>query len=152
MIAIGGERALANFPDGTLITWLRIPGDETSRAVAFVHTEWPDPGPDTEPVIWISPGGWNPMSPTEAGINYPAFALVLGPLGDFIDAADGVRELDLGELVSGVVEHGGTWAREKALECASRAWAGMGSVRNRDATMLETADKFEAWLDRPVPE
>lgn len=36
---VSSRTGLTNVPDGTLITWLRIPGDPTSEAVAFVRHE-----------------------------------------------------------------------------------------------------------------
>lgn len=77
---------LRTLPDGTIISWLRVPGDRTSEAVAFVRRE----------------------------------------------------------VSSGVLDHGGTWAREKALECASRVNTGRGGPA---AITLAMASEFQDYLE-----
>jgi hypothetical protein len=93
MITLTCDTEVENLPDGSLITWLRIPGDETSRAVAFVRQEvQPCSGTAAckfneclcETITWVSPGGWQPMSVRQAAIIYPVHVISLGDidLGD----------------------------------------------------------------------
>ncbi|WAB09559.1 hypothetical protein SEA_WOOPER_56 [Gordonia phage Wooper] len=63
--------AIKALPDGSLISWLRVPGDESSEAAAFVRHE----GDDT----WLSPGGWDPL-PISA-VDLPAQIVRFGPVG-----------------------------------------------------------------------
>ena len=79
-----GEGDLYALADGTLLTWERITGDATSMAIAFVHSEADPDDPEADPVLWISPGGWQPVSPMQAGITYPAIAL--GTLAEIMAA------------------------------------------------------------------
>lgn len=136
------EKHLGALPDGTIITWLRIPSDPTSEAVAFVHREV-DPGQrgrGVESVIWVSPGGWQPMTPDEAGVTYPATVVRFGEI-----QAEHYLGTELETLGETLVEcnHGGTWAREKALEAAVILYAGYP-----EKFSLDTAEHFEHWLDR----
>lgn len=154
---IQDEAHLRTLPDGTIISWLRIPSDRTSEAVAFVRREVEDLGPcgpyDASGVdcgqrvtVWISPGGWDPQTPQSAGVTYPAQVVRFGEFNP--EHYLGAELPMLGEtLASGVLDHGGTWAREKALECATRAWAGMSAVRDRNGAIVETAKVFEQYLD-----
>lgn len=82
---INGEGDLYALADGTLLTWERITGDATSMAIAFVHSEADPDDPEADPVLWISPGGWQPVSPMQAGITYPAIAL--GTLAEIMTAS-----------------------------------------------------------------
>lgn len=145
---IKDEAHLRTLPDGSIISWLRIPGDTTSEAVAFVRREVTTESGLPQVDVWISPGGWDPMTIAQAGVTFPAQVVRTGEYhhGQYLGA-----ELPLLTELATTCAHGGTWAREKALECASRAWAGMSAVRDRDGTMLETARKFEAYLD-PEPD
>lgn len=69
LLAVDSWEALSVLPDGTIISWLRIPGDPTSRAIAFLRRDVdPETGDDLH---WISPGGWEPMSPAQAAVTYP---------------------------------------------------------------------------------
>ena len=134
---------LEALPDGTIVTWLRIPGDPTSEAVAFVRheDEWipaSDPERDgtTCRTTWVSPGGWHPLSPEEAGVSYPCLA--------FTDPMP-TAPIDVLTL-----DQGGTWSREKALEAASRVYQGCGmeadNVLHEGITAL--AETFDDWLTR----
>lgn len=141
---------LRTLPDGSIISWLRIPGDRTSEAVAFVRREVTTESGLPQVDVWISPGGWDPQTIESAGVTFPAHVVRFGEFNPehYLGA-----ELPLlsETLASGVLDHGGTWAREKALECASRAWAGMSAIRDRDGAILDTARRFEAYLD-PEPD
>ncbi len=75
---VSSRTGLTNVPDGTIITWLRIPGDSTSEAVAFVRHEddydTPTAHGGAVRTTWVSPGGWAPQSPEDAGVTYPCVA------------------------------------------------------------------------------
>lgn len=146
---------LARVPDGTVISWLRIPGDHTSEAVAFVRheteqrtdldgrpmafgTEAPGELPGMMTTVWISPGGWDPMSIEDAGVNFPATVIRWGEVT--------VSEEPLGYLPALTLDSGGTWAREKALEAAARLFTGAGV--HVDDSVLRVADRFVGWLKR----
>lgn len=148
MIEVYAEESLAHIPDGSIIEWERIAGDQTSTAVAYLHREV-EAQTDADgrtiaegPVTWISPGGWQPMTVEEAGLTYPVRVIRLGP--DNPPAPPVVPELPQ----TWPLIQGGTWAREKALECASRAWAGMSAIRDRDGEIIKTAARFEEWLQQ----
>lgn len=170
MIEVNDEAHLASLPDGSIIRWLRIPGDDTSEAVAFIRVEVESDHHDsihpTPPVrtTWISPGGWQPMSIAEAGITYPVHVIHLGKfnpahwpgseaplIGNGFTGvmADG-SEMPLYPFDSGItnVMHGGTWPREAALVAAVTRVAGLAWT---DEDILALADKFVAWLD-PAPD
>ncbi|URM86151.1 hypothetical protein SEA_BIGGITYBASS_51 [Gordonia phage BiggityBass] len=70
---------LLTFPDGSLVCWQRIPGDLTSTAVAFLHTERVG---DAEVVHWLSPGGWDPQNPAEVIEVWPVQVLIERPAED----------------------------------------------------------------------
>ncbi|ACF05059.1 hypothetical protein Nigel_56 [Mycobacterium phage Nigel] len=141
---------LRTLPDGTIISWLRITGDPTSEAVAFVRREVTNESGFPTVDVWISPGGWDPQTIESAGVTFPAHVVRLGEFNP--EHYLGAEIPLLSEtLASGVLDHGGTWAREKALECASRVWAGMSAIRDRDGAILDTARKFEDYLD-PEPD
>lgn len=168
MIEVNDQDHLERLPDGTIITWLRIPGDETSRAVAFVRAETicvpPKDGRPFDRVVWISPGGWAPMTIDDAGITYPVTVVALGdtpydwrPAEPHFDVRPELPTFEVpqfGELMTG-----GTYPRDHALECAARVAAG-DAVNDRLAArpedVLSMADKFVEWLqhepDRPEPE
>lgn len=128
------ESDLVGLPDHAAISWRRIPGDESSRAIAYVNVE-ADPDAPAGLVVWLSPGGWQPMSPSDAGVTYPVTVEVLpwnyqSPLAPL-------------EAGHGVLVSGGTWPREHALEAATRLHAGRGvSVQ----VALDVADAFVDWL------
>lgn len=166
MIEVTDQAHLERLPDGTIIRWLRIPGDETSEAVAFVRVELeqrtdidgrpmafgneaPGEMPGMMRTVWISPGGWQPMSIEEAGITYPVHVVRLGddhPVAahDCCLGTEHVEELSSPPEVF-TIDSGGTWAREKALECAVRYW---GNSSRTASCVTETAEAFEAWLTR----
>ncbi|QPX62172.1 hypothetical protein PBI_INDLOVU_57 [Mycobacterium phage Indlovu] len=154
MSAPGGmirdARHLRTLPDGTIISWLRIPGDPTSEAVAFVRREV---DPQQGVVVWISPGGWSPHTIEEAGVTFPCEVI---RLGDFHpDQYPAAEELPVLTEALAECAHGGTWSREKALECASRVYQGLGVPLGMEAEniVLGVADRFADWLDRElVPE
>lgn len=162
MIVIPDQAALEALPDGTTITWERIPGDSTSRAVAFVHTDVdPDaPTRDTARVTWVSPGGWDPKSPEDAGVTYPAHVVVYGDLTEWlfdggapIATAEGFMPdpplFTALEATAYPLISGGTWPRESALAAAARVFGGKGTNRTAADTVLAVADQFVAWLERP---
>jgi hypothetical protein len=137
-------------PDGTVISWLRIPGDHTSEAVAFVRRETdPETG---KPVIWITPGGWSPHTIESAGVTFPCSVVRWGEF--HLDTLPASELPMLTETIEECV-HGGTWAREKALECAARVYQGRGFTSGGEARdglgllILSLAGVFEAYLDPP---
>ncbi|AXH68269.1 hypothetical protein SEA_TYDOLLA_59 [Mycobacterium phage Tydolla] len=141
MLEIYDRASLENLPDGTIIEWLRVEDDRTSRAVAFVNVEidYETPTPHGGPtrVVWISPGGWAPMTVDLAGINYPVKVVQLGPFrADHMvpDMHDG-----------GVLPIPSSPDRRVALECAARVWEGQGG-RDRAKNVIDTAEQFLAWL------
>lgn len=148
---IRDEAHLNTVPDGTIISWQRIPGDPTSEAVAFVRREMSSEHHTAckfneclcdGAVVWISPGGWQPMPPDEAGVTYPATVVRWGAFT--AEHYLGGELATLGETLV-ACEHGGTWAREKALEAAVILYAGCP-----EKFSLDTAEHFEHWLDRDV--
>lgn len=142
------EAHLRTMPDGTIISWLRIVGDKSSEAVAFVRREVTSGQGYLQVDVWISPGGWDPMSIAEAGVTFPCQVVRVGEyqaehyLGSEIPLLSET-------LVSGVLDHGGTWAREKALECAARVNTGRGGPA---AVTLALASQFQDYLDPDEPE
>ncbi|QGH75307.1 hypothetical protein I5G61_gp59 [Mycobacterium phage Quesadilla] len=157
---IRDERHLATLPDGTIISWQRIVGDPTSEAVAFIRREIED----GHAVVWVSPGGWSPHTIEEAGVTFPAQVIRLGTFNPdhYLPSELPV----LGEALAEVT--GGTWGREKALECAARLFAGTAPVpfevegrimvkaseaefeKWLSQCVLRAAENFETWLDREV--
>ncbi|AYP70044.1 hypothetical protein I5G62_gp58 [Mycobacterium phage CRB2] len=155
---IRDARHLETLPDGTIISWQRIAGDPTSEAVAFIRREIED----GHAVVWVSPGGWSPHTIEEAGVTFPAQVVRLGTFNPdhYLPAELPI----LGEALAEV--SGGTWGREKALECAARLFAGTAPVpfdrggkvkvdvseREFDKWLrqcvLRAAENFENWLDR----
>jgi len=146
---IRDSRHLRTLPDGTIISWLRIPGDATSEAVAFVRREV---DPEQGVVVWISPGGWSPHTIEDAGVTFPCEVIRLGAFHP--DQYPAAEELPvLTEALAEVGEiHGGTWAREAALAAAARVYQGLGIPLGLEASsiVLATAEHFEDWLDRDV--
>ncbi|AEJ94622.1 hypothetical protein FDI63_gp055 [Mycobacterium phage ChrisnMich] len=134
---------LRTLPDGTIISWLRVPGDRTSEAVAFVRREVSNESGFPQVDVWISPGGWDPQTIESAGVSFPAHVVRFGEFNPehYLGA-----ELPLlsETLASGVLDHGGTWAREKALECASRVNTGRGGPA---AITLAMASEFQDYLE-----
>lgn len=158
---VASAAELEAVPDGTVISWLRIPGDHTSEAVAFVRQEieqrpcaW-SPA-DGRPinfaetrVTWISPGGWDPMSVEDAGVTFPATVIRWGEVP--------ASEFDASQIPIYAVPdmHGGTWSRETALKAAVELFRGDTLYvlpRNGGgpilAPVLQVAEDFQAWLDR----
>ncbi|QWY84402.1 hypothetical protein SEA_KNOCKER_60 [Mycobacterium phage Knocker] len=134
---------LSVVPDGTIITWLRIPGDPTSEAVAFVRREM-DLSSGT-PVVWISPGGWSPQTIESAGVTFPAHVVRWGDVSVTAYTAPEVPAL------VETLDSGGAWNRGQALECAARVRAG-DAANSRDwvtaESVLNMADTFLEWLTR----
>ena len=154
MTAIRDEAHLKVVPEGTIISWLRIPGDPTSEAVAFVRRQIeavsPEAGRPFDVTVWVSPGGWEPQTIESAGVTFPCQVIRWGEFD-----MDAVPASALPLLTETLAEcnHGGTWAREKALECASRVFLGLathGGVVD-SAAVMSMADHFEAWLDPSTP-
>lgn len=154
------QEQLEALPDGTIISWRRIPGDETSRALAFVRVEVVtdqsfayDVG---ERIVWISPGGWAPQTPESAEITYPVEVIRLGEFRPEGLVAEQMRAEYFTAMANAVdvpppatfdLLHGGTWARETALKAAVHLY-GPDSVLPQLDHVLATAEAFEAWLDR----
>ncbi|AER48972.1 hypothetical protein CM14_gp59 [Mycobacterium phage Acadian] len=155
---VASAAELETVPDGTVISWLRIPGDHTSEAVAFVRQEieqrpcaW-SPA-DGRPinfaetrVTWISPGGWDPMSVEDAGVTFPATVIRWGE----VPVNDEPLPPQAFTLASG-----GTWSRETALKAAVELFRGDTLYvlpRNGEGPVLgpvlQVAEDFQAWLDR----
>lgn len=136
---------LHGVPDGTVISWLRIPGDHTSEAVAFVRreVEYDDEG-TAEVVIWVSPGGWNPLTVEQAGVTFPATVIRWGEVA--------VSEQP---MISNTLLSGGTWPRETALHAAVELFKHDTLYvlpRNGEGPLLgpvfDVADEFVRWLTR----
>lgn len=155
MIEVTDQAHLEALPDGTIISWLRILGDETSRAVAFVRVERDAAQDGTDQtVMWISPGGWQPMTPDEAGITYPVEVVRFGEYpSQHLDQPEKVEALD--GMLSGELVSGGTYPRDEALRAAARVFQGCGQdgLRYDDLrdTVTDMAEGFERWLDRLAP-
>lgn len=81
LMQLHSQNSLECLPDGSVISWERLLGDDTSRAIAFTRTEY---GEDGQPVFWISPGGWQPMAPGDAGVTYPVTVLWIGSPADHL--------------------------------------------------------------------
>ncbi|QNJ56119.1 hypothetical protein KNV18_gp54 [Mycobacterium phage Heath] len=133
---------LRTLPDGTIISWLRVPGDRTSEAVAFVRREVSNESGFPQVDVWISPGGWDPQTIESAGVSFPAHVVRFGEFNP--EHYLGAELPLLTDLASGVLDHGGTWAREKALECASRVNTGRGGPA---AITLAMASEFQDYLE-----
>jgi hypothetical protein len=137
-------------PDGTVISWLRIPGDQTSEALAFVRREVEyDDGPDGPTVhggphatVWVSPGGWDPQTIESAGVTFPCHVIRWGDVSQSI-----ITGTELPALVE-TLESGGSYSRASALDASARFCADTPTSVER---MLEIAETFEEWLNRPVP-
>lgn len=157
MIEVNTEAELEALPDGTIIRWLRIPGDSTSEAVAFVRQQIEaDHDIDNrqvrvDTVTWISPGGWQPMTVEDAGITYPVEVVRFGETSTLAERVAAVPPqiwpADNLEALTG-----GTWAREKALDAAARVHQQAGyaghTVKFLGDKITDLAEVFEAWLDR----
>lgn len=162
------QAQLEALPDGTIISWLRIPGDETSRALAFVRVEVVtdqsfayDVG---ERIVWISPGGWAPQTPESAEITYPVEVIRLGEFRPEGLVAEQMRAEYFTAMANAVdvpppatfdLLHGGTWARETALKAAVRVFQGLGltpgyTTEEFAALVTSTSEVFEAHLNRAV--
>ena len=151
---LNGEGDLYALADGTLITWLRIPSDPTSHAIAFVNIEHIDDPDAPEPtVLWISPGGWMPMTPTGADVTYPCVAL--GTLQEIVDGqhmldqmVNDVRPVTLPEVRT--LDVGGSWPslRVEALKAAAQVWGVIAAAQHKFETsnVLDTAALFADWL------
>lgn len=163
-------------PDGTIIRWLRIPGDETSEVVAFVRHETEnvprsehlgDSSRMSRDVMWISPGGWQAMTLEDAGVTYPAEVLRWGSAASVADARAKFDQIQADQKFSAWPEHpeafcstpgminldtltGGTWARETALNAAAVVMAGEASNASNwinAKQVTDMAEAFEEWLD-----
>lgn len=144
---IASAAELERVPDGTIISWLRIPGDSTSEAVAFVRVEaWRAPMTgETGRDVWISPGGWDPMSVEQAGVSFPATVIRWG-------------EVAISEeppVAVGTLDSGGAYTRIAALDAAVQLFRGDSLYvlpRNGEGPnlqpVLDTAKVFETHLLR----
>jgi hypothetical protein len=136
---------LAVVPDGTIITWERIVGDPTSMAVAFIRRELAHDNDCFEdrctctPVVWISPGGWDPQTIAQAGVTFPATVVRWGEVSSTVYTAP-----ELPAVIE-TLEMGGTYHRASALDAAARVAAG---TNQSDEGILATATAFERWLNR----
>lgn len=142
---VADRTELERVPDGTVISWLRIPGDHTSEAVAFVRREIDHDdqiGPPRQ-VTWISPGGWDPMSIEQAGVTFPATVIRWGEVP--------ISEPEILPQVFSI-ESGGTWSRQAALDAAARVFTGSGPRPVIGEQVLDTAEMFQEWLTRPAPD
>jgi hypothetical protein len=140
-VIVSSRTGLTNVPDGTLITWLRIPGDPTSEAVAFVRHEddYETPAAHGGPTrtTWVSPGGWAPQSPEEAGVTYPCHVVNLAAPAtpedrEIKDDAD---------------------ARRDALFAAALVYQGNGTEASADwlnGQVTALADGLAEWLTPPL--
>lgn len=150
---IASASELERVPDGTVISWLRIPGDSTSEAVAFVRREVETDHDDetetpvTREVVWISPGGWAPHTIESAGVTFPATVIRWGEVT--------VSEAPADALQSYVLDSGGQYARASALDAAVRLFGGDSLYvlpRNGEGPKIEVvlavAKRFEEHLLR----
>ena len=146
---IHDEHHLVVVPDGTVISWLRIPGDRTSEAVAFVRREVDYDTPTVHggphATVWISPGGWDPMTIEQAGVNFPAHVIRWGDVSQtLITAAEAPALVE-------TLESGGTYLRASALDAAAQVAAG-NAVNSREWVdpegVLADADKYLEWMQR----
>lgn len=145
------EAELCELPDGTLISWLRIPTDPTSKAIAFVNHEIEDTGEtssaaDLRRVTWVSPGGWDPKSPSEVGVTYPCVAL--GTLEQLmVDHWAVMRDsMQFATAQSYTYDVGGTSVRSQAVFAAINWCAADRGSRTEE--MLAIAVDIEQWLTR----
>ena len=145
-VIVSSRTGLTNVPDGTIITWLRIPGDSTSEAVAFVRHEDDYDSPTTyggpSRVTWVSPGGWHPQSPEDAGVTYPCVAhteIVTG-----CPTAATPEEVE----IQAVADH-----RRDALFAAALVYQGNGTEASADwlnGQVTALADGLAEWLTPPL--
>jgi hypothetical protein len=147
-VIVNSAAELEQLPDGTIITWLRIPGDRTSEAVAFVRAEYESMGPGVrglQRVTWISPGGWDPKSVEDAGVTFPCVAFT-----DPSPYAEAEAQVETFPVITG-----GTWPREAALEAAAQVYQGTGMdglmTDDLAGNITQLADRLVTWLaDEPV--
>lgn len=142
---IHDEHHLAVAPDGTVISWLRIPGDPTSEAVAFVRREVDYDNPTVHggphATVWISPGGWDPMTIEQAGVTFPAHVIRWGDVSTTLIRAD-----EAPALVE-TLDSGGAYQRVAALDAAARAYQGMTVMSGkREDKIIGVAETFLDWL------
>lgn len=132
-------------PDGTIISWLRLPHDPTSEAVAFVRRER-DPAEGVS--VWISPGGWQPHSVDSVGLTFPVRIIRLGEFNPehYCDQwSDRLLPLLPSEALTADTAAA---TRAAALDAAVAFWA--DAARTPDDVMA-TAERFEVWLNRVEP-
>lgn len=146
LMSVQTWEALSILPDGSIISWLRVPGDPSSRAVAFLNR---DIDPDTGEVVhWVSPGGWSPMTPDQAGINYPVqIVLIPNMLGGV--AAEAIPEhaeppaWDLHHI--DYAEQIGADTRRACLQMAVH-WTARWSVSASAADLFAMAEQFADYI------
>lgn len=169
------RRALESVPDGTIIAWDRIPGDPTSTAIAFVRREiedgetliWISPGGwdphsidevgikyPVEIIRWGDVSllgdpfdGYPPvLNPMFGRAHLPAWPeMPVPPVPPTSPALTAYEQPEPPQTFPFL--HGGSWAREKALECAVLYWASSEAPRSEN-DVLATAAGFEEWLER----
>jgi hypothetical protein len=163
-VYLRSQTELECVPDGTIITWRRIPADRTSEAVAFVRVQVEYPGiredeaagirEQPERVIWISPGGWDPHTIEDAGVTYPCEVIRWGEVGVVPPVPPGmIPSIPPMPTLSPLpfVPPLDRMSREVALDAAARVWAG-NAVNSahwiQSGAVIETARDFETWLNR----
>lgn len=148
---------LVELPDGTLLRWLSVPGDESSAAVAYLRrTETERPGElggVTTSELWISPGnGWEPEGVDVLVL--PVEVVLLGEthqLDSIPEMARLIPQLPSMEvpawptLESGVLTSGGTYPRDEALKAAARLYQGKAGPAIAEM-VIETAELLMVWL------
>ena len=143
MIQITSRAALEAVPSGSIITWLRIPGDDTSAAAAFIHHVDESEGVADAPVhrvTWVSPGGWSPMSVEEAGITYPVTVVMVGGETPRLPDPPVFEAPQFGEIEL-LTDY-----RRDALNAAVHWTQPTGTSLERT---LEIAETMEQWLRAP---
>jgi hypothetical protein len=150
---IHNAEVLKRVPDGTIISWLRVPGDRTSAAVAFVRRQIDyadgDPANGLTTVTWISPGNSDDYPAVEdAGINYPAEVVRWGDVAPPLDPMPAWPEPSALSPLLPMIGGGVSSARQIALECAAR-YSGPSIPPFDSDSVLAVAEEFEKWLDRP---
>ncbi|MBV9869111.1 MAG: hypothetical protein JO214_00570 [Frankiaceae bacterium] len=153
---------LRTLPDGSIISWQRIPQDPTSEAVAFVRREI-ETQEDADGrqihkgvVVWISPGGWDPQTIESAGVTFPAKVVRFGEFNpdDYLPSELPVLGETLDEVIGGEALSftGGTYPRDEALRAAGMLFMGTARGIGDARSVLEAAEEFARWLDPDAPE
>lgn len=140
LLAVDSWEALSVLPDGTIISWLRIPGDPTSRAIAFLRRDVdPETGDDLH---WITPGGWEPMSPAQAAMTYPVSIVRIPGIDNApADATEWVE-------TEGYAAQIAADTRRACLQMAVRWTAPLNAARNSafTGTLFDVAEAFAGYI------